>query len=175
MATPAEKVAKGVAYLDERVPDWREHVDLDPDRFNIQRSDRCIVGQLARAGAIPGVDGGLGTNFWAGWNSDIFADARRLCNGQINAYGYDAGSAEQAEVEDLWRQAASSVKIVTREVTPAGAVVLNPTEKELLIELLAGRVDELYAEQQLLKPQYQEFLNPPLMSARALLTAVRDA
>ena len=40
----AEEIARGAAFLDERVPDWRAQVDLErlymPDPFN------CVIGQV---------------------------------------------------------------------------------------------------------------------------------
>ena len=42
--TPEQRVARGVALLDERVPDWRTRIDTD--RLNMLDGTACVVGQL---------------------------------------------------------------------------------------------------------------------------------
>lgn len=43
----AERVARGAAWLDERIPDWwREH-SIDLDRFDMSEECRCVIGQLS--------------------------------------------------------------------------------------------------------------------------------
>ena len=43
-ATVAERVARGAALLDEKVPGWRERINLDT--FAISSCERCILGQV---------------------------------------------------------------------------------------------------------------------------------
>jgi hypothetical protein len=51
----AARVARGVALLDERVPDWRAHIDLE--LLDMGNSSRCVLGQLAAAlGGVDDVD-----------------------------------------------------------------------------------------------------------------------
>jgi hypothetical protein len=45
--TPEQRVARGVALLDERVPDWRERIDTD--RLDMVDGTACVVGQLQRS------------------------------------------------------------------------------------------------------------------------------
>lgn len=42
--TVEERVRNGAAFLDERVPGWRERVD--PDELAIQQCDYCVLGQV---------------------------------------------------------------------------------------------------------------------------------
>jgi hypothetical protein len=45
MATIAERVARGAAYLDEREPGWDERIDLET--LDLYAPCRCVLGQLA--------------------------------------------------------------------------------------------------------------------------------
>jgi hypothetical protein len=45
--TPETRVARGVARLNERVPDWRSRVD--PDRLDMLNGTLCVVGQVQRS------------------------------------------------------------------------------------------------------------------------------
>jgi hypothetical protein len=40
----AERVAAGVAWLDENVPGWAERIDLE--QLNLASCQRCVLGQL---------------------------------------------------------------------------------------------------------------------------------
>ena len=42
--TPEQRVARGVALLDERVPDWRERINTDG--LDMVTGTRCVVGQV---------------------------------------------------------------------------------------------------------------------------------
>jgi hypothetical protein len=44
MTTVAERVAAGVAYLDEREPGWAAQIDLEV--LDLSDCDRCVIGQL---------------------------------------------------------------------------------------------------------------------------------
>jgi len=39
----AERIERGAAFLDEKVPGWREKIDLD--KLDIRASSHCVVGQ----------------------------------------------------------------------------------------------------------------------------------
>jgi hypothetical protein len=39
-----ERVARGIALLDEKVPDWRAKVD--PNKLDMRKCDVCIFGQI---------------------------------------------------------------------------------------------------------------------------------
>lgn len=43
--TPEQRVARGAALLDERVPGWRANINTD--RINMTDGSRCVLGQLA--------------------------------------------------------------------------------------------------------------------------------
>jgi hypothetical protein len=45
--TPEQRVARGVALLDEQVPDWRERVVVDG--LDMLDGTACIVGQIQRS------------------------------------------------------------------------------------------------------------------------------
>lgn len=42
-----ERVDRGVALLDQRVPDWRDRIDTTA--FTVEDSCRCVLGQLGNA------------------------------------------------------------------------------------------------------------------------------
>lgn len=44
MATITERVARGAALLDEKLPGWVERIDLD--KLNLFDDERCVIGQL---------------------------------------------------------------------------------------------------------------------------------
>lgn len=44
LTTARRRVAKGIAFLDERLPGWRRIVDRR--RLDLSECDRCIVGQI---------------------------------------------------------------------------------------------------------------------------------
>lgn len=44
METMADRVQRGVALLDQRVPDWRERIDVE--RLDMAVSAHCVLGQL---------------------------------------------------------------------------------------------------------------------------------
>ena len=43
--TLAERVARGVAFLEMTMPDWREHIDVST--LDMGSTDLCVLGQLA--------------------------------------------------------------------------------------------------------------------------------
>lgn len=50
MSTIEERVARGVEWLDCRIPDWWQTHTFNLDRFALADGCRCVVGQLAPAG-----------------------------------------------------------------------------------------------------------------------------
>lgn len=169
-----DSVKKGAQLLDEKRPGWHLE-DFDWNGYDIHSSSLCLLGQLWKNDMA-----GYGTPFTAGTYALGIV-------GQSTSYGFAARSwidgcnrigGVNALYKKLWQKAVNeriTGGVISEETVPASTISLNPTEKALLTELLAGRVEELHTEQDLLKPQNREFLNPPLMTARALLTAVRDA
>jgi hypothetical protein len=166
-----DNIDRGAKLLDVEYPEWFTY-DFDWDGLNLSNADMCIIGQLSNSSG-------------ARWRSyiDAIDGALPLADGPTR-YGFVAETMNDREYHiakqfhnDVWREEVERRlgNVIVREVAPAGAVVLNPTEKKLLEELLAVRVLELEDEQNKLKPQYREFLNPPLMTARALLVEVRKA
>jgi hypothetical protein len=52
--TLRQNVARGARALDQALPFWANHIDLDPETFDISVSTDCICGQLTREyGEIP--------------------------------------------------------------------------------------------------------------------------
>jgi hypothetical protein len=47
MPTIAERVAKGVEFLDSRIPGWWEKRRIDLDVLDLSRPCLCVVGQLS--------------------------------------------------------------------------------------------------------------------------------
>ncbi len=45
MTTTAERVARGAAFLDEKMPGWDQRIDLD--KLDLAAPCRCVLGQLA--------------------------------------------------------------------------------------------------------------------------------
>jgi hypothetical protein len=41
-----KRIARGVALLDEKVPNWRGHIDLE--FFDISNSERCVANSTVR-------------------------------------------------------------------------------------------------------------------------------
>lgn len=54
-----ERVARGVALLDEHVPDWRDRID--PNRLNMIDGCRCVLGQVFDAGPFA-----VESGYWIG-------------------------------------------------------------------------------------------------------------
>ena len=163
----AANVARGAGFLDTTYPDWYRF-DFDWENLDLGNAEKCIIGQLSRSAAP-----------WVG-----YADGLALVspNGQATQYGYCHGSirgmtyAEATQFYDTCWKAEVEKRLNAITFPPEGhTVTLNATERALLLELLDNRAQELAAEQELLKPQYREFLNPPLMTARALYAAVHAA
>lgn len=77
MATIAERVARGVKYMDEFAPaDWRERIDLD--LLDISNGSDCIFGQVFR-----------GDSSCCGWcaHGDDFES--NSDGGEARDYGFD--------------------------------------------------------------------------------------
>jgi hypothetical protein len=51
-ATIPERIARGAALLDEKLPGWVDQIDLD--RLDLGSPCRCILGQTWDGGTIPG-------------------------------------------------------------------------------------------------------------------------
>jgi len=58
--TPEQRVARGVALLDERVPDWRERIDIG--RLDMLDGNACIVGQIQHS---------LDPEDWSPWHHGL--------------------------------------------------------------------------------------------------------
>ena len=50
-----ERIAKGVALLDDKRPNWRRHIDVDG--LDLGSPRHCILGQLYKNDATEGEDG----------------------------------------------------------------------------------------------------------------------
>jgi hypothetical protein len=73
-----ERVARGVAFLDEHAPGWRDKVEINDLRM--QDSCRCVLGQV-----FNDEDGGESRGYY--WASDKWL----LAGGQAARLGFDAG------------------------------------------------------------------------------------
>ena len=85
MTAVAERVARGTALLDERMPGWDKRIDLAA--LNISSACGCILGQLAEdkaGGYWPDIASQFGVT---PWGSD--AD-----------YGFNAAKADEEDSED---------------------------------------------------------------------------
>ena len=78
-----ENVLRGVALLDEKVPDWRERIN--PDRLSMVSCNSCILGQLfgnyfegARMLGIYGSDYGFNVS-----GEDTYLRLRQLWKEQL--------------------------------------------------------------------------------------------
>lgn len=98
-----QDIARGVALLDDQLPDWRERVSVDD--LDLEVVSRCVVGQalgvvssvrfaptdltwygaLERLGA-PGISSNWGTDETVKWAENHGFDARRL-NPAYRDYG----------------------------------------------------------------------------------------
>lgn len=47
------RVAKGIALLDEKVPDWADRIDLD--RLDVAHGGRCVTAQVSGATYVEGM------------------------------------------------------------------------------------------------------------------------
>jgi hypothetical protein len=100
-----KRIARGVALLDEKVPNWRGHIDLE--FFDISNSERCVLGQLNRAGV-------LGDRYSWGWGgSYLYAlAALGLTEDNEHEYGFDIdwetdidnADVEWAKLNREWRK-----------------------------------------------------------------------
>lgn len=103
MSTISERVARGVALLDERVPNWLETFDLS--RFALKSGCDCVIGQLWTAAGNT-----------SDWSDDQFDSA--IADGWLDLdfeaaeqHGFYAGSprefenfGEYRELEAEWRR-----------------------------------------------------------------------
>jgi len=46
VSTIEERVARGAAWLDGKLPDWWQALDLDPAKFDMAAGCGCVIGQL---------------------------------------------------------------------------------------------------------------------------------
>jgi hypothetical protein len=93
MSTDTERVAAGMAFLDEREPGWPSRIDLG--RLNIADPDWCMTGQLqpATSHAWAGICRAAGWEADAGGADDI-------------SLGFDAEeAAEYSALTAEWRRA----------------------------------------------------------------------
>lgn len=106
--TPAERAAKGAAFLDEKVPGWFRRVKIRP--LDLGDECRCVLGQL-----------------WEGDSSGVnpYMDQAKKLGISVNstrgavALGFDrsvkGGSVEYAALTEAWRDLIR----VRRKGTPA--------------------------------------------------------
>jgi hypothetical protein len=177
LASIRERVASGAKFLDQKVPDWY-HADINWYRFNIDSAIYCMLGQLNGCGVVgaAGRDG----DYWAACEALDLHNYTLRCG-----YGFTGALAgERDEFKNAWYDEvnkrlvsaglfSSEPETATEPKLPT--ITLNPTEQELLIELLTAKLEDVEAERMKLKEQYRQLLNPTVLSTRALLAAVRDA
>jgi hypothetical protein len=86
MSTVAERVAKGVALLDAKVPGWRFHVESDI--LDIGSTVWCIVGQLFS------------------WANDPFTHGCAVLgiSGRAWGYGLTGDAYEMHDLTNAWRK-----------------------------------------------------------------------
>ncbi len=91
MSTIAERVARGVAWLDETRPGWAERVDLD--RLDLASPCRCVLGQE------------FGDYFEIVWSDGAPPDTQAYgFNAASPASGRQAQSREFDALEAEWRR-----------------------------------------------------------------------
>ena len=168
--TAKRNVKRGAELLDERFPDWYQ-IDFDWDAFDIDSLENCMLGQLYRLGAFGEVPAhhSDGCSYARGKRA-LFRGA-----GTTTEYGFASGSLNKHELKTIWQEEVNTrlgTRVIVREVEVG--VRLNPTEKELLLELLGDRAAEIEEQLGALKPQYRKFLEPQKMTVQALRVAIRD-
>lgn len=80
--TPEQRVARGAALLDERVPGWRANIDTD--RLDMTDGSQCVLGQLA-----PMITGGQ----WDSYGDAVTA----LFSRPVEGYGGRRLTIQEAE------------------------------------------------------------------------------
>lgn len=167
--TAFRRVKRGAELLDKHAPGWHTF-NFDWPNTNMWDTKRCLLGTLADKGMIPGAgsySAALTKLGHSGWGSVVgFCPTTGIT-------GTDLVSLWKKEVEKR-RLADATAEELPEEFT-LPTITLNPTEQQLLVDMLEVRIHELTEEQSKLKPQYREFINPPIMTTRALLAAVRTA
>jgi hypothetical protein len=53
-----EQIARGIALINEKMPDWRENISIES--LEMSMGDSCILGQLYSGGYSEGIDHLLG-------------------------------------------------------------------------------------------------------------------
>lgn len=59
MSIIAERVSAGIALLDEKVPNWRDKIDLST--LDLRNTDKCVLGQIFK-----GADGSCMSGYFTG-------------------------------------------------------------------------------------------------------------
>lgn len=103
--TIEERVAKGVEFLDSRLPDWWQTHSINLDKFHLAEACNCVIGQVA---PFPEFDDAID----AGWLDLDYSTAYEM--------GFFAGHAwlNEATYDELtaeWRRVITS----RREATDA--------------------------------------------------------
>lgn len=172
--TVEQRVQRGAKLLDKQFPDWYM-TEIDWDVFNIMDPEVCLLGQLAKGGAL----GEYTPTSWGspyGWatgqDSNNPNPVRKDPDNSWSSFGF-AGYDDTEALKEAWKTEVESRlgTVIIREVEVG--LRLNATEQALLIKLLLDHEQEVSAEIDKLKPQYREFLNPQKMTAHALLVEVR--
>jgi hypothetical protein len=87
MGTVKERVARGVALLDERVPGWRKRIDLSA--FNFESLECCVLGQL-----------------YGGWGRGVRALFNAYDGTAAKLHGFDSAAGmvreEMPQFHDEW-------------------------------------------------------------------------
>ncbi len=102
MSTIAERVARGAALLDEKMPGWAEHIDLDV--LSLASSCRCVLGQLHPNLEAP---------------DDAYLDGLShlgVSTTDDSGYGFDTSDEDDGVYERLtaaWRELIESRRAVT--------------------------------------------------------------
>lgn len=103
MPTIAERVAKGVEWLDSRIPDWWQTHKFSLDRFNMSDGCACVVGQLSpHTGYDDAVD-----DHWLDLDDGLARDRGFFAGDAVqNAEEYD-------DLTDEWRRVITSRREAT--------------------------------------------------------------
>jgi hypothetical protein len=101
----ANRVRRGIAWLDENAPLWRDELDLST--LDIADSNDCVLGQVFQVDAINAAhDRG---HYWSGFeyvlDSDRFTDddGAPLSEAWAARHGFEATLESYAELERAWR------------------------------------------------------------------------
>lgn len=165
MTSIEQNVKAGAKWLDREAPEWYRHLDMA--KFNIDHGTKCVLGQLAEKGIVS-TSSGIGQNDY--WSA---VRAYSLNTESAKMLGFFGRRECNAELREAWSAEISrrvNGQPETEDALPT--LTVNPTEKELLLNLLKQHEADVTGQRELLKPQYRTFLNPALMTARALRLAV---